>query len=216
MEANHVFNNLLSVIEHSKLNYVITRRTPFSASVCLKSSFVKHFSEEVYSEIKNMQTSAQEAISEREKYLEYETKEQKCIIADLESIIEEQKVVIVEERVKLEKLNYTKKEKPIDLENQVAGFREELLKVKREKHNLNASMSEQNDKIEALEKEAEYLISDKEVLKCMVEKTKIALDEKTQELYDQKKENCDIKILLDSSNSDLCKFKLKKQTETNL
>ena len=77
-----------------------------------------------------MQTSAQEAISEREKYLEYETKEQKCKIADLESIIEEQKVVIVEERVKLEKLDYTKKEKPIDLENQVAGFREELLKVK--------------------------------------------------------------------------------------
>ena len=45
-------------------------------------------------------------------------------------------------------------------------------------------MSEQNDKIEALEKEAEYLISDKEVLKGMVEKTKVALDEKNQELYD--------------------------------
>ena len=54
-------------------------------------------------------------------------------------------------------------------------------------------MSEQNDKIEALEKEAEYLISDKEVLKGMVVKTKVALDEKNQELYDQKKENCDIK-----------------------
>ena len=165
MEANHVFNNLLSVIEHSKLNYVITRRTPFSASVSLKSSFVKHFSQEVFSEIQNMQTSAQGTISEREKHLECETKEQRHQIAELESLLEEQKVVIVEERAKLEKLNETKKETSIDFENQVASFREELLKVKREKHILNASMNEQKDQIEALEKEAEDLKSDKEILK---------------------------------------------------
>ena len=144
MEANHVFNKLLSAIEHSKLNYVITRRTPFSASVCFKSSFVKHFSEEVYSDIKNMQTSAQETISEREKHLECETKDQRSKIAELESIIEEQKVVIVEERAKLETLYETKKENSIDLENQVASYREELLKIKREKHILNASMKEQS------------------------------------------------------------------------
>ena len=121
--------------------------------------------------------------------------------------------MFVEERVRLEKLNETKKENPIDLENQEASFREELLKVKREKHNLTASMKEKNDKIETLENEAEYSTADKEVLKGMVEKNKVALDEKTQELYDQKKENSDIKVLLDASNSDLFKFKLKNQPE---
>ena len=55
--------------------------------------------------------------------------------------------MFVEERVILEKLNETKKENPIDLENHVASFREELSKVKREKHNLTARMKEKNDKI---------------------------------------------------------------------
>ena len=68
-------------------------------------------------------------------------------------------------------------------------------------------------KIEALEKQAQDMMSDKEILKGMVEKTKVALDEKTQELYDQKKENGDIKVLLDESNSERCNFKIKKQTE---
>ena len=80
---------------------------------------------------KNMQISPQETITERAKYLECETKAQ---------------------GYKMEKLNETKKENPIDWDNQVASFREELLKVKREKHNWNASMKDQNDKMKALEK----------------------------------------------------------------
>ena len=148
---------------------------PFSASVCLKSSFVKHISEEGYSEIKNMQITAQENISEHGKYLECQTKEQRYQISELESIIEEQKVVIVEERDKLEKRKATKKENPIDLTNQVASFREDLLKVKREKHNLNISMKDQKDQIEALEKEAVNLKSNKEILKGMVEKIMVII-----------------------------------------
>ena len=98
-------------------------------------------------------------------------------LQSLKSLIEEQKVVIVEEGAKLKRLNETKKEKNIDFENQVSSYREELLKIKREKHNLNESMKEQKNQIEALEKEAEDLKLDKEILKGMVEKTKVALEE---------------------------------------
>ena len=77
-----------------------------------------------------MQITAQENISEHEKYLECQTKEQRYQISELESIIEEQKVVIVEERAKLEKCKENKKENPLDLANQFGSFREDFLKVK--------------------------------------------------------------------------------------
>ena len=61
MEANQIFSRILHEIESSSLNYMNTRRTPFSASVSLKSSFVRHFIDEVgKSEIKPDQINTKE------------------------------------------------------------------------------------------------------------------------------------------------------------
>jgi hypothetical protein len=95
MEAIQVFNKILSEIEHSKLNYMITRRTPFSASISLKSSFVNFFSNELNSEFKSeTQATASENVVNS---LELETSEQKAKIYELERIVEQQKVLITEE-----------------------------------------------------------------------------------------------------------------------
>ena len=45
MDANQTFCNLLRRIESSNLNYVMSK-TPFSATISLKSTFVKWFNED--------------------------------------------------------------------------------------------------------------------------------------------------------------------------
>ena len=50
MAAHIVFNEVLSEIEASQLNYVITK-TPLSASVAIKSSFIKYFDQPTSAEI---------------------------------------------------------------------------------------------------------------------------------------------------------------------
>ena len=42
MEASTVFKELLSKMENSQLNYVISK-TPFSANIIIKSSFIKYY-----------------------------------------------------------------------------------------------------------------------------------------------------------------------------
>ena len=42
MDVTQLFNQLITKIEESNLNYVIHHRTPFSAQISLKRSFVKY------------------------------------------------------------------------------------------------------------------------------------------------------------------------------
>ena len=42
MDASRIFNDLLNQIEKSKLNYVINK-TPFTANISIKKSFIKWF-----------------------------------------------------------------------------------------------------------------------------------------------------------------------------
>ena len=210
MEANQAFNKILHEIEHSKLNYIITRRTPFSASVSLKSSFINFFCEEENSKSKS---ETQETASGCVKSLEIETSEQKAKIDELERIIEQQKVMIIEERVKWKNRDEFKKENDLNAEIQIANLREELLKVKKEKHNLNANLKVQTDEIEVLKKETVVVKRENEKLEKKVQKTMNDLEAKTKEVNVQKKANDEIKALLDESKLDLSKLKLEKQTE---
>ena len=210
MEANQVFNKILREIEHSKLNYIITRRTPFSASLSLKSSFVNFFSSEETSKSKS---ETQETASEHVKSLELETSEQKARIDELERIIEQQKVMIIDERVKCKNRDEVKKENDLNSDIQIANLREELLKVKKEKHNLNANLKVQKDEIEILKQEIVVVKRENEKLENRAEKTMNALEANTKEVNVQKKENDELKALLDESKLDLSKLKLEKQTE---
>ena len=42
MDASTIFKQLINMIENSKLNYVINK-TPFSANISIKRSFIKYF-----------------------------------------------------------------------------------------------------------------------------------------------------------------------------
>ena len=43
MDVTQSFNEVIQKIEESNLNYVIHQKTPFSAQISLKRSFVKYF-----------------------------------------------------------------------------------------------------------------------------------------------------------------------------
>ena len=206
MEANQVFNKLLYEIEHSKLNYMITRRTPFSASISLKSSFIKFFDYE-------STTEPQETALERVKTLELETSEQKARIDELYSIIEQQKVVNIEEREKLNNQHEVKKEKDKNADIEIAKLREELLKVKKEKHNLNTNLKVQTDEAELLKKETVELKRESEKIESKFVKIMDSLETKTKDVDALKKGNDDLKVILDKTKADLSKLNLVKQTD---
>ena len=45
MEARLAFRNVIACVESSKLNYIIINKTRFSATIAIKSSFIKRFDE---------------------------------------------------------------------------------------------------------------------------------------------------------------------------
>ena len=216
MEANQIFNKLIHQIENSKLNYMITKRTPFSASVSLKSSFVKYFSDEAevqHVEVKSEEVSRQETASEHLVNIECVTSEQRDRIIVLENIIDEQKVVIEETMMKLNQCHGIKKERETDFECQIADSREKLLKVKKEKHTLSTTLKVLKDENKNLREETKELIIENKRLKGSVEKTMSTLEAQTIELKAWKNENDNLQESLHESKSELKKYKLEKQTE---
>ena len=140
MEAKKMFNFLLKQIEKSELNYAISR-TPFSASISLKSSFVKKLSSS------NGQC-AQLDIKDEPKVRTSETIELQAEVQNLLKVVSEQKDTIQE---KLKNVKIIKK----DSEDQVAQFRVELLKVKSERSTLHAKAKNLEDEINLLKEAIE-------------------------------------------------------------
>ena len=122
MSVEYNFPNILAAVENSSLNYLINK-TPFSATISLKSSFVKHYSE-AHSE------SKVEICPDKTKYLK---SEQSLKIIALEDVVEQQTRAIEEKCMegKIAKLS---------AKNKVAEFREEGLMVISEKGKLEDKM----------------------------------------------------------------------------
>ena len=127
MEASRVFNELISKIEKSQLNYKISK-TPFAANISIKSSFIRYFDAPTpHSEIK--------VPSEFD------------VLPNLDNtrLINNIKTV-TEDKVNLEEVLNKEKLKVLSLEAEIGLFREEILKVKKEKKTLatNLKVSETN------------------------------------------------------------------------
>lgn len=135
MDANTIFKTILQQIESSSLNYSLSK-TPFSASISLKSSFVKRFK----SEGKDIKHEINLGRSDVEK-LRQENLELKASMKTLSELLNSQKKVIND--------NFKEaKDKDKIVEEQSAAYREELIKIKKEKNKLGAdvkSLQVEND-----------------------------------------------------------------------
>ena len=138
MDAKKLFNCLLSNIEHSGLNYFVSK-TPFSANISLKCSFSKYFSAK--NPLKKEQNPSEVDLPSKNmlKTFELENCQLKHEIESLERIVADQKQVInqqFEQKKKQEKCS----------EERASKFRAELLEIKSEK-------SKQSSRIRNLEAE---------------------------------------------------------------
>ena len=108
MDASRIFNGLINKIETSRLNYVIHYKTPFSATISIKNSFVKYFSET------NMTMGCEKD--------DYPTQENFKLLEDLKFAQNQNQNL--GENLKREEM------KVKHLEDQLGLFREDLLNIK--------------------------------------------------------------------------------------
>ena len=168
-----MFKYLLNQIENSELNFSMTK-TPFSAMISLKSSYIKRFKSLVVSQedVKNR------AVDDVDAILEAENKKKKTELQNLEETVANQKVALDEQ---LKKVKDTLKA----AEDQKGVFRAELLKVKNERNKLGAQLKSLEDENEQLRIEAKMLKKENSDIK----KEAINNDKKhEQEVSDLKKE----------------------------
>ena len=84
----------------------------------------------------------------------------------LQSTFENEQKKLVEELVKLQNLNNDEKVKSKNLELEIAGFREDVLRIKKEKKELSKSLKIKSDECEALEINFKGLVEEKKALTC--------------------------------------------------
>ena len=136
MNATRTFNYLLNQVENSGLNYAVSK-TPFSASISLKSSFVKNYklSADEQVEICPNVNIKDEKSDVRHKTDNFDLKEE---IRNLQEEVSKQKDVIEE---KSKHIKVIRK----DADDQIAQFRDELLKVKSDRSSLQAKLKSLED-----------------------------------------------------------------------
>ena len=132
MTASKIFENLLKTIEESNLNYSI-HKTPFSATVSLKCSFIKRFSDD--SSTKSLECLKKSDVTEK---LDFEKlkQEKEALKKELSELIESHGI----ETRRIKDLYKSEKEKVKKAEKQIADLREEVLNVKKDKHQMSAEL----------------------------------------------------------------------------
>ena len=186
MEANQIFTNLLSDIEKSGLNYYVSK-TPFSASISLKSSFSKHFNQESHQTNPPQKKEAPPDIIVKEdttQELELLTLREK--VTSLEKIIVDKKAIIegkCEAEKKLSKSN----------EEKIAEFRADLLKVKSERNKFNSALKAAEAKIDESKETSRKLLSENEALKCQLNEASHIMKSKDSEITASAKEKTILK-----------------------
>jgi DNA repair exonuclease SbcCD ATPase subunit len=174
MDSNQILQKLVSEIENSSLNYKISK-TPFSATISLKSSFVKHMGEALR-ETKVEYNTKQEnvGVEKRQEAVNKKSKDENELVRKVEEL--EQKIEALQGNLKtanknkdrLEDLLREEKSKVEKSDNLTAEFRAELLKVKSEKKALSATNR-------SLESEANGIKDENDNLKELVsEKQKVS------------------------------------------
>ena len=128
MEASKVFCDIITKIENSRLNYRILK-TPFSASISIKSSFVKYFvePEDLVIPVKR------------------EEDRKPKLSSDLQ--------IAEEDKLKLLEIIRQEKSKVKTFEEQIGDLREELVKIKKERKNLNTDLKATRTELEEIKVE---------------------------------------------------------------
>ena len=171
MDANQIFNSLINQIENSKLNYSVTK-TPFSATISLKCSFIKRFINSATNEENIKLETTFNAKKDDEsgiaiEQLREENNKLKATVNNLEETVSTQ-------RVALDGKFKQAKENSKAAEDQVAVFRAELIQIKKEKSKLSAKLKVVEDENVQFKENTTVLKQEvKDLEKEVIHKTKL-------------------------------------------
>ena len=136
-----MFKKLLRNVEDSQLNYAISR-TPFSATISLKSSFLNRFPH-------TSQKSFHENIDTNNEKIKT-VKAEKSDFKDEVDQLEKDREGLMLDHQNMKKLYDKEKSKNEALELEIKSFREEALKIKKEKRQLKENLKLEKEMYEAL------------------------------------------------------------------
>jgi len=159
-------------------------KTPFSATISLKCSFLKRLGSTPNNiDCKGLlaDDNALEVKCENDAF--------KAEITELRQTSEFKEKKLVEELSDLQKLYEAEKDKTKDLELKVVNFREEALNVKKSKNEVTKSLKAANAKCETLEVKSKCLEERNDVLQKELKVKTEVTDSLTKDLVRIKKEN---------------------------
>jgi vacuolar-type H+-ATPase subunit I/STV1 len=187
MDASRTFKDLLEKIEKSKLNYVI-HKTPFSANISIKSSFIKWF-------------GAPEVIENNDEDLRK--------LQNLGNIkLEEQLATARANEKNLEGLLNHETNKVKKLEADIGQFREEILTVKKDKKESSSKLKDLKSENKDLEVKVSEMVECIKDLEGKLDEKNRALKVKVEESSNFKKETKDYQERLEEALSELKKERL--------
>ena len=180
MEPNKTFNDVLKTIETSNLNYSMTK-TPFSARVSIKSSFVNRFVE--VPQFANNKTIEKEKESEEIKQLKAENLKLKEELKIKNEAAETDNKVFIVKQENMENLFEQEKAKSKKaLDQQISDFREELLKIKSQRNNLNSKLKNLEAESTNAREELKIVKAENEAFKSRLKEKEKVLSKKNNEL----------------------------------
>ena len=199
MAAAAVYMKLLRSIEDSQLNYSMSK-TPFSATISLKSSFLKRFPKDIH-DVK---------IEKKEEAIEEEKLKHKDEIFKLQNTFEDDRKIMIAEIERLQNAYDVEKQKSAALEQEIAEFRNEVLRVKKEKKELNLALKGTKEKFEAMENHSSSLVDDKKALHMKLAAEIRNVDRTKSEINNIMKESENIVNELEKVQAELVEVKSKE------
>ena len=210
MDASPVFVNLLRSIEESQLNYSMSR-TPFSATISLKCSFLKRFSESSnISSVRNV-VPTNNLLERHIEKLEAEKIELKEEVEQLKNTLENDQKRVMDELVYFKEVYEKEKNRSSDLESKIAEFREEVLTMKSEKKKLNVNLKSEKEECDALRMKTKVLEEEKKSLHKVVRDKVAALERKHAEVIKVSDEKETVKKAMIEVETELVNLRLMEQ-----
>ena len=153
-------------------------------------------------------------IKKKEEATEEEKVKHKDEIFKLQETFEEDRKMMIAEIERLQKAYDVEKHKSAALELEIAEFRNEILKVKKEKKEVNLALKATKEKFEAMENHSASLVDDKKALHKKLDAETRNVDSKKSEISNIMKESEDIVNQLEKVKAELVELKSKELEES--
>ena len=167
MDAQKIFNELIYNIENSKLNYIISK-TPFSAQISIKRSFIKSFdTPSQIPAVAKIKQDPQDLSKEVTEQLVSDQKRGELLKNERLKVksLEDQIVVLREELLKVKSEKNETKTKLKKHENVMHDLQQQAIKIKQENKDLESDLTEKGKALKAKETECKMLRKEKPKLK---------------------------------------------------